>query len=186
MHSPASPSAASPAFRKFGRFELRQLLGKSAATMNWLAVDSKNGRELMLTLPREQPLEAQALDRWMTAVNKAARLDHPNLAAISEVGVQGHWPFVAVERSQGLTLAEWWALHPPSSPADVVDGMIFAMQGLAFAHDAGVAHRDIQPHALLINEQGLMRWMALGAAGESSLPMARATEGADEIGRAHV
>ena len=180
MDSPASPSTSSPVFRKFGRFELRQLLGKSAATMSWLAVDSKNGRELMLTLPREQPLEAQALDRWMAGVNKAARLDHPNLAAVSEVGVQDHWPFVAVERTQGMTLAEWWALQPPSSPAEVVDGMIFAVQGLAFAHDAGVAHRDIQPHALLINEQGRLRWMALGVAGESSPPMARGVEGVDD------
>ena len=100
----------------------------------------------------------------MAGVSKAARLDHPYLAALSEVGVQDHWPFVAVERSYGVTLGEWLAAHPTSGPAEMVDLMIPALQGLAFAHDAGVAHLDVQPHTLLINEQGRVRWMALGVA----------------------
>ena len=166
MDSSVSSSPSSTVFRKFGRFELRQLLGKSVATMTWLVVDSKTGRELMLTLPREQPDEAQAFESWMAGVNKAARLDHPHLAALSEVGVQDHWPFVAVERSFGVTLGEWLAAHPATAPDEMVDLMIPALQGLAFAHDAGVAHLDVQPHALLINEQGRVRWMALGAAGD--------------------
>ena len=169
MDSHAS-NTSTAVFRKFGRFELRRLLGKSVATMTWLVVDPTTGRELMLTLPREQPIEPQALERWKLLVNKAARLDHPNLAALSEVGVQDHWPFVAVERSFGVTLGEWLAEHPTSGPAEMVDLMIPALQGLAFAHDAGVAHLDVQPHTLLINEQGRPRWMALGVAAESSRP----------------
>lgn len=168
MDTPAHSSPSTNAFRKFGRFELRQLLGKSIATMTWLVVDPRNGHELMLSLPREQPLDAAALERCVAAVNKAARLDHPHLAAISEVGVQDHWPFVAVERSFGVTLGEWWANHPGSSPSEMAELMIPALQGLAFAHDAGVAHLDVQPHTLLVNEQGRVRWMALGVARDSS------------------
>jgi eukaryotic-like serine/threonine-protein kinase len=168
MDSSVPNTPSSTVFRKFGRFELRQLLGKSVSTMTWLVTDSRDGRELMLTLPREQPLDASEVDRWMAGVNKAARLDHPQLASLSEVGVQDHWPFVAVDRSLGVTLGEWLAAHPACTPADCVELMIPALRGLAFAHDAGVAHLDVQPFTLLINDQGRVRWMALGVASPAA------------------
>jgi non-specific serine/threonine protein kinase len=160
-----SPSSSQPTvLRKFGRFELRQLLGKSVATMTWRVFDPQAQRELMLTLPREQPSDAVSLDRWLLGVTKAARLDHPYLARVVEIGVHDHWPFVAVDRACGVTLGEWRAAHPSSTPAEAVDIMIRALQGLAFAHDAGVAHLDVQLHTLLVDEQSQPVWMALGAA----------------------
>src|SRR5437867_2797346 len=84
--------------RAFGRFELRGLLGKSAAAMVWLAYDTAAGRELMLTLPRVQPVTPVALESWLRDARGAARLDHPNLARAAEIGVHDHWPFVAVDR----------------------------------------------------------------------------------------
>jgi len=53
--SSTSRPAAAPTVRRLGRFELRQLLGKSSATMVWLAYDPRLDQELMLTLPRVQP-----------------------------------------------------------------------------------------------------------------------------------
>ena len=103
--------------RAFGRFELRRLLGKSAATMVWLAFDPRAGRELMLTLPRVQPINAAALEAWQRDARAATRLDHPNIAPAAEIGVQDHWPFIAVDRSLGVTLDEWLAARPGHPPA---------------------------------------------------------------------
>src|SRR5258705_12811534 len=152
--SPSASTAASPAARSaarqplptraFGRFELRRLLGKSAATMVWLAFDPRAGRELMLTLPRVQPINAAALEAWQRDARTATRLDHPNLAPAAEFGVQDHWPFIAVGRSLGVPLDEWLAARPGHPTAtDAVAWPGDAVRGLAFRPDAGAAHHDL-------------------------------------------
>ncbi|HZT56933.1 MAG TPA: HDOD domain-containing protein [Burkholderiaceae bacterium] len=162
-----TPIRANPT-RSFGRFALRQLLGKSAATMVWLAFDPRSGAEVMLTLPRVQPTDAIALEHWQRDAGLAARLHHPNLAPVAELGVQDHWPFVAVERALGVTLGEWLAQHPNPKPAEAVGWVCDLLHGLAFAHEAGIAHLDLQLHSLLINERGGVSLMALCAAGDAA------------------
>ena len=184
----ASPtgSAAGPQphpTRAFGRFELRGLLGKSAAAMVWLAYDPAAGRELMLTLPRVQPVTPVALESWLRDARAAARLDHPNLARAAEIGVHDHWPFVAVDRDLGVTLAEWLAGRPGHpAPADAVAWMSDALRGLAFAHDAGFAHHDLQRHSLIVDERGTVRVMGLGVAADAARA---APNAADAQQRAH-
>ena len=161
---PAPPPSAAPP-RRFGRFELRQLLGKSAAAMVWLAHDPVGAHDVMLTLPRAQPRDADALERWVRDVRAAARLDHPNLARVVEVGVQDHWPFITVDREQGVTLGEWVAAHPNTPAVDVVMWVCQLLRGLAFAHEAGVAHLDAQFHSVLINDRGAVCLMGFATAG---------------------
>ena len=160
-HAPANPT------RAFGRFALRQLLGKSTGTMVWLAFDPQSQRDTMLSLPRVQPADAGALEHWLRDARSAARLDHPNLAPVAEVGVQDHWPYIAVDRSHGVTLQEWFAAHPHLAPDEVVGWFCDLLQGLAFAHEAGVAHLDPQLHNVLIDERGSVRLMALACAGDA-------------------
>ena len=168
MVAHAVPVAQPNPTRNFGRFQLRQLLGKSAGTMVWLAFDPRSSTELMLSLPRLQPAGPAELEHWQRDARAAARLDHPNLAPIAEAGVQDHWPFMAVERSQGVLLGEWLAAHPNPAPTDVVRWFCDVLQGLAFAHDAGLAHRDLQFHSIVINERGAASLMALGVASEAA------------------
>jgi HD-like signal output (HDOD) protein len=177
-----SPTASTPAgaaattaarqphpTRAFGRFELRRLLGKSTAAMVWLAFDPRAGRELMLTLPRVQPVSTAALEAWKRDMRTATRLDHPNLAPAAEIGVQDHWPFIAVDRNFGVTLDEWLATRPGHpAAADAVAWIGDALQGLAFGHDAGMAHHDLQRHSLIIDERGKVRVMGLGVASDAA------------------
>ena len=173
----ASTQVPTPAYptRAFGRFELRRLLGKSTGTMVWLAWDPRHGAETMLTLPRVQPVDASALEHWQRDVRFGARLDHPNLARVDEVGVQDHWPFVVVGRDRGVTLAEWLVAHPNPKPAEVVAWLCQLLRGLAFAHEAGVSHLDPQLHSVLIDDRGVVRLMALGTAGDASRGVPDAT-----------
>ena len=173
--SPAAPSAARQPLptRAFGRFELRRLLGKSAATMVWLAFDPRAGRELMLTLPRVQPFNAAVLETWQRDARAATRLDHPNLAPAAEIGVQDQWPYIAVDRNLGVTLDEWLAARPGHpAAADAVAWIGDALQGLAFGHDAGVAHHDLQRHSLIVDERGKVRVMGLGVAADAARSVA--------------
>ncbi len=159
--------AAAPE-RAFGRFALRQLLGKSAGTTTWLAFDPRLGQDVMISVPRVQPFDAVALELWAREARKAARLVHPNLAPVLEVGLQDKWPFMVVERQASITLTEWLQQHPQPTTLETVGWVCQALEGLAFAHESGCSHNDLQLHNLIVNEQGKLRLMGLAAAGDMS------------------
>ncbi len=133
--------------------------------MAWLAFDPRLGQEVMLTLPRVQPADAVALEHRLREMKRAARLNHPNLAHVVEVGVQDQWPYIACDRALGVTLGEWLIAQPRPTPLEVVELICQALQGLAFAHESGAVHCDLQLHALLVGPQGQVRVTALGAVG---------------------
>lgn len=159
-----APAAAQN--RRLGGFELLRLLGKSSRSMSWLA-RRDGGPELMLTLPRQQPPDTAALSGWLREARHAAKLDHPELAASAEVGVEERWPYIATPRSAGLTLDEQLAAGEPPSPAQAAQWLCDLLQGLAFAHEAGLAHGDIGGGSVLIDAQGRALLGALGACGNS-------------------
>jgi non-specific serine/threonine protein kinase len=160
--SSVPPPSKPPVVRRLGHFELLQLLGKSARTMVWLVNDLRTRQDMIVVLPRVAPATA-AFEQWCQGVRKAARLNHPNLARVVEVGDHERWPYAAYERSNGSTLAE--RISAQGLPAaDVARWSIQALEGLAFAHEAGVSHRDLQPHMLLLNEQGTLRVMGFEVA----------------------
>ena len=162
--SVAGPPATAP--RLFGRFQLQKLLGKSAQSMAWLAWDPRTGQELMLTVPRSQPHDAAAAQTWLVEARLATRLKHPCLADAFEVGLEARWPYVAVSRAFGLTLGEKLASLAAgvALPDESVKWICQVLEALAFAHDAGHAHRDLQLHSILINEHGRVRVAGLGVA----------------------
>ena len=97
---------APAAVRRLGRFELRALVGRSAQTMAWRAWDARTQQEMLLVLPRRQPVDAVLLADWLERARRAARLAHPHLAHAVEVGEQERWPYVAYDSAVGPTLAE--------------------------------------------------------------------------------
>ncbi len=173
--TPARDAGAdTPVGRRLGHFKLLSLVGKSQRSMAWRVLDQRDpdsGRERLMLLPRAQPVDAESLQRWDQAVRRASRLRHPNLAGVLEIGVCEHWPFVLYDAEGADTLAERLQrkdLGAQETAALFVD----ALRGLAFAHDGGVAHRDLQPFMMLLGEQGGVRLMgfevALAAQAEAS------------------
>ena len=124
--------------------------------MAWRVLDLRSAhgsRELLLLLPRVQPVDAESVKLWQQAVRRAARLKHPQLAEALEVGVCEHWPFVLYEADGADTLAE--RLQRKNLGAqETATLFVEALRGLAFAHDGGVAHRDLQPYMVLLGENG--------------------------------
>ena len=159
-HTANAPSPARP----FGHYALKRQLGKSELTTLWLAIDARTGLETMLSVPRVPPAGASGLGNWLLAARRAARLDHPNLARVADCGVHEQWPYVAVDRRVGVTLEERLTQHPLPVLDDATVWIESALRGLAFAHDAGLAHHDLQLHNIVINERGQASVMALGVA----------------------
>ncbi len=165
---PASPvprdtAAPNPRLRQVGRFALKRLLGKSALSMVWLVTDTRDGAELALVLPRTQPADARAERAWDTAVRRAARLNHPNLAPVVEVGRHDRWPYLAYEMGDAVILRDHLG-GKALLARDAASLVNQALRGLAFAHEAGVAHCDLQAHMMLVTSAGVLRVIGLEAA----------------------
>lgn len=164
----SAPARAPAAVRRFGRLQLMRLLGKSERTMAWQVADPRNGQDLMLVLPRLQPADAAAMERWQQGVQQAARLAHPQLAAVVEVGVQDGWPYVAYDVGDAATLAD--RLPAKGMPGlDAAARITQVLQGLAFAHEAGLAHHDLEPYLVLVGDSGQVRLTGLAVAAEMAL-----------------
>jgi eukaryotic-like serine/threonine-protein kinase len=178
----SSIRSSSPA-KAFGRFALQRLIGKSEATMTWLAIDTRSATEAMLSMPRMPPTGASGIGNWLLLARRAARLDHPDIAPVAECGVHEHWPFVAVDRRAGVTLDEWLAQHPASGVEAAAFWIASVLRGLAFAHDAGIAHLDLQSHNVLVNERGQACVMALSVAPDSGHEVAAMASARGSDGR---
>ncbi|WP_148280211.1 serine/threonine protein kinase [Rubrivivax gelatinosus] len=166
MSNPVTATEAAPrsaAVRHFGAYQLLRLVGKSERTMAWLVADARAGRDLLLVLPRVQPAELAALERWTETVQRAARLQHPNLAVAVDIGVQDGWPYVAYDLDDAAPLAERvgsQGLAPPECAGIFVQ----LLAGLAFAHQSGVAHQDLQGFVVLVDDHGRLRLAGLEVA----------------------
>ena len=152
--------------RRFGRFELRALLSKSARSMLWVVYDARLGQELFLCMPRVAPNSAAASEHWQKMAQAASRVQHPNLAHAIEIGQVEQWPFVAYDRALGETLDERLARQSAPLPVDAADWICQYLEGLAFAHEAGHAHRDVQCATLIIGANNQVRVLGLEVAQE--------------------
>jgi eukaryotic-like serine/threonine-protein kinase len=164
--------AASPAF---GRFKLQRLLGKSAQTLVWLANDPQVDAERVLVMPRAQASDRAELQRHLQSARKAMRFSHPGLAVAVEVDEHDRWPYAAYERGESNTLIEW-ASSQGSPALDVARWSVQVLDGLAFAHEAGLAHRDIQAAMIAVDGSGRARLMGLEIA---ALPSGQAVPAAE-------
>ena len=124
--------------------------------MAWRVRDASRGRECFLLLPRAQPADADAALQWEQAVRRASRLKHPALAEPLEIGSWQRWPYVLYDATGWQTLPERTQGRAMGAleAASLLD---LALQGLAFAHEGGVAHRDLQPYMVLVGEHDAAR-----------------------------
>ncbi|MEX8520778.1 MAG: serine/threonine protein kinase [Leptothrix sp. (in: b-proteobacteria)] len=151
----ATDRASAAGVRRFGPFVLRRLLGKSSLTMAWLAYDQRVQLEVMLMLPRAAIGDAAEVAKWLDAARRMARLQHPQLAPVLDLGAYEAWPYVVCERPDGaVTLAEWMAARPSTEPCDVAQWCADALEGLAYVHEAGMSHGDIGLHSLMLDKSG--------------------------------
>ena len=156
----ARPAPPNRAVRMLGRYQLLRLIGKSEQTMLWLAIDSQGDAEVMVALPRVQPPDPDALGAWVARVGRSARLRHPKLARVLDVGEHERWPYVVYERGGFVTWGERLTSKGLPGP-ELTQWSVQVLQGLAFAHEAGAAHRDLQPYSLLVDDNGNARLLGL-------------------------
>lgn len=163
--------------RRLGRFEMRQLLARSSQTMWWLTQDTSSGTDHWLALPRRQPSSPTAQAAWLRDARHMARLDHPQIVPATHAGVEAGWPFVACQAVAGETIEYFLAQRSPPPPTQVVQWMCDVLQGLAYMHEAGLAHGDVAGYSVLIDPVGRARLMPGGLVENAALEQAPPSQG---------
>ena len=148
-----------------GRYELVRPLGHGAMATVDLAQDVELERLVALkrlaeNLARDEDLRR----RFLREARLAARLAHPNVVRVFDVGEDDGRPFIAMEYVEGETLADLVARRGPLPAAETATLGVQACAGLAAAHAAGLVHRDVKPQNLLLGTDGVLKLGDFGIA----------------------
>jgi WD40 repeat protein/serine/threonine protein kinase len=139
-------------YARFGRYEIVRELGRGGHGVVFLATDSALKRQVALKLPRPEVLASEELrQRFTREAEAAARLDHPNILPIFEVGSEGPISFAAAAYCDGGTLQDWLACgHGPLPPREAAQIVAELAGAVHHAHTRGVLHRDLKPSNVLL------------------------------------
>src|SRR5262249_5854276 len=113
--------------------------------------------------PELSRADPDAAKRVVREARAMARMAHPNVVSVFDVGTFEGKVFVAMERVNG-TNARRWLAAAPRTPAEILDVYVGAGRGLAAAHAAGMVHRDFKPDNVLIGDDGRARVTDFGLA----------------------
>lgn len=133
-----------------GRFRLDERLGSGATSIVYAAYDPQLDRRIALKLLPNAAQDEQLAARAAAEAKALARLRHPNVVSVHEIGIHDGDRFIAMELVEGQTLRVW--MDEPHPWRQVVDLFIEAGRGLAAAHNAGVIHRDFKPDNVLVED----------------------------------
>ncbi len=146
-----------------GRFELVEEIGRGGFGVVWQAHDLELRRDVAFKAMRHGRGSALRVQRLLCEAEAAARLAHPNIVALYDVGHDHHGPYLVLELLRGETLAR--RLDGPRLRLDQVLSIACQVAaGLAHAHDRGVVHRDLKPSNVFLCEAGPLKVLDLGLA----------------------
>jgi tRNA A-37 threonylcarbamoyl transferase component Bud32 len=150
---------------RIGKFEIEKPLGKGAMGMVYLAHDTVLEREVALKVMVAQIADDPELRKRFEREAKAvAKMTHPNVVTVFDLGYHEGSPYIAMERLKGMDLQKAMRQGPPMSLERKVAIITQVLAGLAHAHQAGIVHRDIKPANIYILHDGGVKIMDFGVA----------------------
>ena len=155
-----APWAASVAELR-GRYVVLERLGEGGMGIVHRAYDPALRREVALKVLRTSgPI---ARDRMLREAQALARVTHPHVVTVYDVGTAGDDVFIAMELVRGATLAAWLRAAT-RTPDQILAVCLAAGEGLAAAHAAGLVHRDFKPSNVMVGDDGRVRVLDFGLA----------------------
>ncbi|HWB76444.1 MAG TPA: protein kinase [Nannocystaceae bacterium] len=147
------------------RYLVLHELGRGATGRVWAAYDGDLDRKVAIKIVGE-PIgdDPERRKRLLGEAQAMAKIRHPNVVLVHDVGTFDGRLYIAMEFVEGTTLGKWWKSDPPPSFAARLDAMLAAARGLAAAHRVGLVHRDFKPDNVLVDRDHRIRVADFGLA----------------------
>jgi tetratricopeptide (TPR) repeat protein len=166
-----------------GRYIVLDVLGRGGMGIVYAAYDPELDRKvaIKLLLPGRDRGAAARL-RFQREAQAIARLSHPHVVAVHDVGSVGERVFIAMELVDGMDLARWLAAAP-RSPGEVLEVFLQAATGLEAAHAAELVHRDFKPENVLVGRDGRARVVDFGLVRKDDTASSSSVDLPEELGQ---
>ncbi|MFE8601212.1 protein kinase domain-containing protein [Archangium violaceum] len=161
-----------------GRYVLLEPIGQGGMGIVYAGYDPELDRRVALKWhrPSNRPDDTQEQERLLREARAMARVSHPHVVPIFDVGLFEGGVFLAMELVEGDNLRAWLR-HAPRSRREIVSVLLDAGRGLAAAHAAGIVHRDFKPENVMVERHGRGRVLDFGLAHEAAPLQAAAIAG---------
>ena len=148
---------------RLGPYEIMSPLGAGGMGEVYRAKDTRLDREVALKVIHPQlAANVDRLARFEQEAKAAARLDHPNILVVHDVGTHEGSPYIVSELLEGESLRE--LLGSPLPPRKAVDFALQVAHGLSAAHEKGIVHRDLKPENVFVRKDGRIKILDFGVA----------------------
>jgi len=134
---------------RFGRYRIDGELGQGGMGIVFRAWDSQLARAVAIKVVRQGDAQHQA--RLVREAQSLARLSHPHVCQVYDVGQHDDEVWFAMELIDGVTLRAWAGGR---TAAEILEVLVAVAEGLAAAHDADLVHRDVKPDNVLVDRRG--------------------------------
>jgi tetratricopeptide (TPR) repeat protein/predicted Ser/Thr protein kinase len=158
----SEPEFGYPPGTRVGRFVIMKPIARGGMGAVMLAYDTQLARSVALKVMLTSVASDEARERMYREAQAMARLSHPNVVGIYDVGIHDGDVFLAMEYVDGVTLREW--LLERHSRRELLAVMKQAGRGLAAAHKAGIVHRDFKPSNVIVGTDGRVCVLDFGVA----------------------
>ena len=150
-----------------GRYKILSIIGQGAMGVVYKAVDPMIDRTVAIktvNLSFNKDEQAEYELRFQQEIKAAGRLNHPNIVTVYDVGRNENMAYMAMEFLEGKELKDILADDGRPPVVTSVDWIAQIAQGLAFAHDHDIVHRDVKPSNIMIVRGGLAKITDFGIA----------------------
>ncbi|MCR9159620.1 MAG: protein kinase domain-containing protein [Nannocystaceae bacterium] len=162
-----------------GRYVVLETLGQGGMGIVLAAYDSTLDRRVALKLLRRHASsDPENHARLLREAQALAKLSHPRVVSVYDVGELRGQVFIAMEYIDGPNLRQW-RRSAERTPAQVIEVFRAAAKGLRAAHEAGIVHRDFKPDNVLIGSDGGVRVTDFGLALEAHVAAEPSSSGRD-------
>ena len=163
--SPLPPPFPPQRYRRLGKYELHQLLGEGAMGIVWKSYDTVLRRYVALKLLSASFRKTRDMqERFLREARAAGAIQHANIVTVYDLGEAEGQLYIAMELVEGRDLSDMIALRDPLALERKLDITIEVLDGLHFAHQRGVIHRDVKPSNVRVMTDGRIKIMDFGIA----------------------